>query len=438
MIEVASAGGTHQGRVRRNNQDSYLVGDSVFAVADGMGGHLAGEIASATALGPVTELDGRVYADQGDALGALVSAVSAANRAVVEKAAGDENYRGMGTTLTATMLEGARLHLAHVGDSRAYLLRGGELSQLTRDHTLVQHLIDEGQITVEQAAVHPQRSIVTRAVGVSRDVEVDAMSLDLEPGDVVLLCSDGLSGVVADGEIARVIHEHGRDLHGAVDTLITMANQAGGPDNVTVVLLRAHPPGEAAAAPAAPAATEDGEAPATVRIRTDAADGRGDWADRLGNVGDRSPAAVRRKRRVPLWVSASIVTLVALVAVAAGGRWLLSRSWYVGLDGDRVAIYQGIPPDLGPFELSWIAEETSLTVSDLPAFYVEDLREGIPAIDRADARRIVSSAPRVDRAPDTTEGSDPTGSTDPTDGETSEPSPTPPPTPGGTTGTGTP
>jgi PPM family protein phosphatase len=223
MMRVEAAGATDTGQVRPANEDAYLVGDSVFAVADGMGGHLAGEVASATALEPIRELDGKVFSEAADAVTALREAVVAANDRVSQMAADEPSYRGMGTTLTATMLEGPRLHVAHVGDSRAYLLRDGAFSQLTDDHTLVQHLIDEGQITREEAAHHPQRSIITRAIGVSREVDVDSMTLDLEAGDQVLLCSDGLTGVVSDEDIASEL-THDAAAESALQRLIDLAN----------------------------------------------------------------------------------------------------------------------------------------------------------------------------------------------------------------------
>jgi PPM family protein phosphatase len=239
---VAATGLTDVGRVREANEDAYYVGTTLVAVADGMGGHLAGEVASATALEPVRALDGTRFDDGQDAIEALRDAVVQANDTVSQMAEDDPAYRGMGTTLTAAIIEGRRVHLAHVGDSRAYLLRGGRFSQLTDDHTLVQHLVDEGQITPQEAATHPQRSIITRAIGVSRDIEVDTISLELDPGDQLLLCSDGLTGVISDADIAAEL-SRGDDPDTVLARLVEAANRGGGPDNITAVLLRygAHP-----------------------------------------------------------------------------------------------------------------------------------------------------------------------------------------------------
>ncbi len=398
MTALSAAAATDVGRVREANEDSFLQGDSVFAVADGMGGHLAGEVASATALRPVAELDGRVFPDAESAATALRDAVIAANTAVAEKAAGEPTYRGMGTTLTAAMIEGRRMHFAHVGDSRAYLLRSGEFSQLTDDHTLVQHLIDEGQITREEAARHPQRSIITRAIGVSSDVEVDSMSLDLDEGDQVLLCSDGLSGVVDDDAIATELSREA-PLGETVQHLVALANENGGPDNITVLLLRyGTPPTRDASAgeQAVPAAAVEGSRQV---IRTRDGAGGSDWASRIGRLGgsqgdDESSrrAASARTQRIGA-IAASVVVILLLAFF--GGRWLLSRSYFVGLRQDRVTIFQGIPAEVGPFELYWPYEETTLTSQDVPEFYRNNLQEGITAADLGDARRIVAHAPRT-------------------------------------------
>ena len=442
MIELEAAGATDVGKVRRNNQDSFLMGDSVFAVADGMGGHLAGEVASATALQPIEQLDGKVFPDAPAATRAVVDAVVTANGDVSRMSSSDAQYQGMGTTLTAALFEGRRLHIAHVGDSRAYLLRDGELSQITTDHTLVQHLIDEGQITPEEAATHPQRSIITRAIGVAEDVEVDAVSLELQPGDVILLCSDGLSGFVTDAAVKHVLL-NGSPLESQVDELIELANDAGGGDNITAVVLRYGAPSDedvAAAAASVEADTQpnaltdgdeaddDGEDAADgrgepVRVRTSGEADDTDWARRLGRFGslgadkDERNTGDGRTRRI---VAVAAALLLVLVLGVAGGRWLLSRSYYVGVhpDSDTVAIYQGIPVEVGPLELSWVVERTGLRLEELPDYFVESLRDGIAAIDRRDARLIVENAPRRDDAP-----TDDAPTDEPTTGPTTAPSP---------------
>jgi serine/threonine protein phosphatase PrpC len=239
-MRLSSFAGTDVGRARSGNEDSYLCGRTVFAVADGLGGHQGGEVASAAAVEPLAALDGHELADPGEAAEALTAAIRDGNAAILERAAGDPGLWGMGTTVTAAALAGERhLQLAHVGDSRAYLLRDGSLAQLTTDHTIVGELVRRGRLTPEQAAVHPERSILTRAVGLDPRVPVDTPDpLELHDGDQVLLCSDGLTEAVDDDRIAELLSA-AADGEAACRSLIDAANAAGGPDNITVVLLRA-------------------------------------------------------------------------------------------------------------------------------------------------------------------------------------------------------
>jgi PPM family protein phosphatase len=239
-MRLSSFAGTDVGRLRSGNEDSHLRGRTVFAVADGLGGHQGGEVASAMAVEPLAALDGHAFADAREAAEALAEAIREANLAILRRARSDPELWGMGTTVTAAAVAGDRvLQLAHVGDSRAYLLRAGApLRQLTTDHTVVQEAVARGLLTRQQAAVHPQRGVVTRAVGLDPQVPVDLPEpLELEPGDQVLLCTDGLTEVVDDEPIAAVLASQA-DGDDACSALIAAANQGGGPDNVTVVLLR--------------------------------------------------------------------------------------------------------------------------------------------------------------------------------------------------------
>jgi PPM family protein phosphatase len=238
-MRLSSFAGTDVGLARSGNEDSHLRGRTVFAVADGLGGHQGGEVASAMAVEPLAALDGRAFADAAQAAEALAAAVGEANRAIIDRAGADPALRGMGTTVTAAAVAGRLLQLAHVGDSRAYLLRGtGPLRQLTDDHTAVAEAVGRGLLTRAQAAIHPQRGVVTRAVGLDPDLRVDTPApLELGRGDQVLLCSDGLTEVVGDDRIAEVLAGQA-DGDGACRALIAAANDAGGPDNVTIVLLR--------------------------------------------------------------------------------------------------------------------------------------------------------------------------------------------------------
>jgi protein phosphatase len=378
----------------------------VFAVADGMGGHQAGEIASATALEPVADLDGRVFPDPASAAQALREAVRTANDRVSGLAEARPEYRGMGTTLTAAMLEGRRLHVAHVGDSRAYLMRAGRFSQLTDDHTLVQGLIDEGALTPAEAESHPHRSVITRAIGVSPEVEVDSMTLDLVPGDQVLLCSDGLTGVVSDATIAGVLAQRDAD-EGTVERLIALANEGGGPDNITVVLLRYGQDDPAiTASPTIVIDTRD----------TRDADSTSAWARDYGRLGANQTQGVWRdgiaagspdaRRRLMARTIAIVLSAALIVAIAVGGgRFLLSRSYYVGVDADELVIFQGINGSVGPIELSSVRERTGVAITDIPAYLRPAYEQGRPAVDIEDARRMVASTPRTARTevPDATD-----------------------------------
>lgn len=228
-IVIRTGAASDVGRMREGNEDAFLVTDGFVAVADGMGGHRGGEVASQLALEVFAALSER---GEGD----LTSRIDAANRAVLERSLRDRAVAGMGTTFTVIAFDGAVGRLAHVGDSRAYRFRAGELTALTEDHTLVRRLVRAGELTEEEARVHPQRSVVTRALGAEPDVEVDEGQLDLRPGDRYLLCSDGLTGMVPDDDIRAVLAE-GSDPEATCVRLVDEANLRGGPDNITVLVV---------------------------------------------------------------------------------------------------------------------------------------------------------------------------------------------------------
>jgi protein phosphatase len=222
---------TNPGRKRRRNEDAYVIQPPLFAVADGMGGAQAGEIASRLAADALREEGG-----DGDGEERVTSLVREANRRVYERSRTDSSASGMGTTVTAALLDGDLVRIGHVGDSRAYLIRNGLLEQLTDDHSLVAELMRDGKLSQEEADAHPQRSVITRALGTDPDVDVDTYEVAAQPGDLFLLCSDGLTTMVDDEAILRIVVEHRGDLDRAAKSLVGAANSAGGEDNITVVL----------------------------------------------------------------------------------------------------------------------------------------------------------------------------------------------------------
>jgi protein phosphatase len=232
MRIAASHAGTDPGRKRRINEDSFVIAPPLFAVADGMGGAQAGEVASALAAGALEESGANGGGER-----RVAELIQEANRRVHERATTDAATAGMGTTITAALVEpDGRVVFGHVGDSRAYLLRDGTLEQLTNDHTLVAELVRRGELSLGEAQVHPQRSVITRALGTDPDVDVDTFAVDAQPGDIFLICSDGLSSMVDSHAIEEILRKNRADLAGASKALIQAANRGGGEDNITAVL----------------------------------------------------------------------------------------------------------------------------------------------------------------------------------------------------------
>jgi serine/threonine protein phosphatase PrpC len=231
MAVGAYAVASDTGRKRRRNEDNYVVAPPLFAVADGMGGAQAGEVASKLAASALSggESDGLGGAARVEAL------IGEANRRIFDRAATDPSASGMGTTMTVALVEGMTVAIGHVGDSRAYLVRGDHMEQLTEDHSLVNELVKSGKLSEEEAHAHPQRSVITRAVGTDPDVDVDGFTIEAEDGDVFLLCSDGLTDMVSDEDILDLVDRHRDDLQQAVKALVTAANRGGGEDNITAV-----------------------------------------------------------------------------------------------------------------------------------------------------------------------------------------------------------
>jgi serine/threonine protein phosphatase PrpC len=358
------------GRERGRNEDAYLIREPLFAVADGMGGHRGGDVASSLAMEIL----------EGDAATPLVETIKQANQRVLQRSASDRELRGMGTTLTAVVAEDARAHVAHVGDSRAYLLRDGNLQQLTEDHTLVQRMVREGKITPEEAHTHPQRSILTRALGVEEDLSVDELTLDMHPGDRLLLCTDGLTSMVGREQIQEIL-EREKAPQAACDKLIDAANRAGGDDNITVIVLEFYegdgPKGEADAQ--APAATER---PGLLESPAAAAQAKS----------EPQPRRPVRWGKVALWAA---VAVAVLAGALVGGRLYIDRQWYVGDSNGFVAVYNGIPVELLGFELSYVQVTTELSTAEAEQLQPwRGISDGITAGSLEDAQRIVDQIRR--------------------------------------------
>jgi PPM family protein phosphatase len=333
---VEQAGLTDVGRQRHANEDAYLMESPVFAVADGMGGAKAGEVAAGIAVDVVRTAPG----EDTPAEKRLESVAREANRRIFEMAQTDESRRGMGTTLTAALVGDDELAIAHVGDSRAYLLRDGRLEQLTRDHSLVAELERTGQLTAEDAEHHPQKSIITRALGPEPDVQVDTHTHRARSGDVYLLCSDGLTSMLSEEELGSILRSTA-SLSDAAEALVRAANQSGGRDNITVVLFRLAEEGAEREEPAEAEATIAGQLKAE-DLKTPAP------APKLEPLPEEPvrPAARARRRRPRMLVSGLLGLL--LLAGAIGGLYALSRSvYFVGTNDDGlVTLYRGVPYDL--------------------------------------------------------------------------------------------
>jgi len=387
-------GASDIGLVREINEDSKLLAPPVFAVADGMGGHSAGDVASGIAIESLTKT-GVTEA------GALPEAVREANRAIFEKASGDDTLTGMGTTIIAMFAEDDSAQIVHVGDCRGYLLRGDHLSRLTQDHTVVERLVQEGRILPEDADRHPQRSYLERALGIEPEVEVEVKAIDTAPGDRYVLCSDGLFGMIDDEQILAVLQSE-QDPQQATDRLCREAVQAGGRDNVTVIVVD-YPPGSTTSQ-ANTNAAEAGASP----VETD---GLGTApGGPLPAFQQESPAqAPRRKeskhrlRRVIVWVLAAILVLGGATLAAA---YSIRNSWYVGASRGRVAIFQGINGSVAGIQLSHPTLVSDLQVKQLPDHYQRSIQEGISANKRSEAlvtltnlRKLVQTAPNPAPSP---------------------------------------
>lgn len=396
------------GRHRKENQDSGYASEHLLVIADGVGGAAYGDVASATAVHLLRRLDKE---PDGEMLPALAGAVHRIHDKLAEMVEQDEELDGTSTTVTAALFDGNRLGFVHVGDSRAYLRRDGHVRQLTKDHTFVQTLVDDGRITEADSRVHPHRNIILRAVDGVQDTEPDLFHLDVRAGDRVLLCSDGCSGVLDDHDLEPLLGAETVDA--AAVALVRASLDAGTTDNVTVVVAEVVPAGaedepdtsaQAAVGPMLVGAAAD-------QPRRGGVLSRALFRHRQSDTGEIEPVAgpaadderrvdpeelryaprpPRRRTGLRRAAYAVLVLLVLAGVLGAGYAWSQTQ-YYVAADGDRVAIYRGVQVDVPGVDLSHPVEVVDgLTVASLPPAFQEQVSAGIVADDLSDARRIVA------------------------------------------------
>ena len=453
-IALRYAARSDVGLVRQVNQDSGYAGPHLLVVADGMGGHAAGDVASSIAIGEIVGLDGDSHGAD-DALDLLAKALHSANAGLQQAMQRQPELQGMGTTVTALLRTGNKIAVAHIGDSRAYLLRDGTFTQITHDHSFVQSLIDEGRITEAEAESHPQRSLVTRVLTGQHDDEPDLAVREARIGDRYLLCSDGLSGFVARDTIQEVL-EQAMPPGRAADRLVELAMRAGAPDNVTCIIgdvvdldKDQAPPtaqevvGAAAerrgattrATPVTPAA----KAAALSRQATGLDIAQATEAESI-RLAEEGPSSGRLR-----WLKGLSLGVLVLAVLVGGGYaaydWS-QRQFFVGETKGHVAIYRGVSQNIGPWKLSHVVDESNIALSDLPDFYRGKVDATLSSANVQDARRLVTDLRvqalecRTTRAAGGTCGS---GSGTPSSSSSATPSVTPSVTPSASpSGTATP
>lgn len=381
------------GLVRANNQDSGFAGPHLLVVADGMGGAAGGDIASSIAVGRLAALEGEGLGPD-EVLDELKEAIADAHAEIVARAQNDPELAGLGTTVTALLRSGSTLAMAHIGDSRAYLLRDGELEQVTTDHSFVQHLVDTGRLSTADAENHPKRSMLLRVLGdIDADVPVDISVREAKPGDRWMLCSDGLSGVVSRSTIHQTMLEV-EDPADCADALLALALAAGAPDNVTCII------GDVIDIESKPEQAGRSVSPQVVgsaaRDRHRPSVGSESPAGRAARLASQSAADDDDAPDRTWWEKARawllpVSALIVLLLMAWGAYAWTQTQYYVGANGDYVAIYRGIPESLGSFELSELVQTSRIRLDDLSAYERERIGEAIRTSNLEDAREIVAS-----------------------------------------------
>jgi PPM family protein phosphatase len=403
-LELRYAVRSDVGLLREGNEDSAYAGPRLLAVADGMGGHAAGEVASAVAIASLADLDDDMPPSELEI--ALSTAVAHANQILHDMVSADPAISGMGTTLTAMLWSGGKVALCHIGDSRAYVLSGGQFEQITHDHTLVQSLVDDGRISPDEAATHPQRSLLLRALDGTSDAEPDLSIREARAGDRYLLCSDGLSGVVSEETLHRTLATV-PDPEDAVLQLVELAIRGGGPDNITCIVADVVDTTTAPRAPNRPSvlagAASNGGRP---MIRTDSPAARAHLLSQTkpqaAIVVDHDDPAPRMlhddeedteppRRRWPIVRALFVLLLILIIGGVYLGWRYTQDQYYVGADGGQVAIYQGVNQAVAGVNLSHVYQRTDIPLAGVPSPYRGQIQGTVSATSRASALAIVAN-----------------------------------------------
>ncbi len=402
VFQGSSAAISHTGKVRSNNQDSGYSGSNLFVVADGMGGHAGGDVASSLAIARLEELD-HPYTSTAEAERALQQGIRDAAVELIETVRLKPELAGLGTTVSALIMVEEYAVIAHIGDSRIYLYRDGALTQITTDHTFVQRLVDSGRITPEEARFHPRRSVLMRVLGdMDARPEIDTFIMPTQPGDRWLLCSDGLSGVADDAHIAKAL-ALGLAPGRTADSLLKQALDGGAPDNVTIVLVDVG--GHHPVFSGTPTIVGSASNPIGVDVPA-ARPGRTSWLHPARQAANEpthfEPAAEyleelieedrrRARRRRIGWIVGLVLVLAILAASAiAGYQWTQTR-YFVGSDEDTVVIFRGVQQNIGPITLSSPYEDTGIPLDDLPNYQRNAIENTITARSLDHARSIVDN-----------------------------------------------
>lgn len=399
VFEGSSAAISHTGRIRANNQDSGYAGDSLFLVADGMGGHAGGDVASSIAIRNLAGLD-QTFASTDDAQAALSAAAIAAAGELIRAAKDRPELSGLGTTISAIIMVGDHAVIGHIGDSRIYLYRDNELTQITSDHTFVQRLVDSGRITPEEARTHPRRSVLMRVLSDMDDApELDLLVMPTHPGDRWLVCSDGLSGVVDDLRIRKALRG-GMAPGRTADVLLKQALDGGAPDNVTIVIVDVG--GQHPLTSGPPIIVGSASNPSGIDVQSQrpsrswlhpgrqARNEPSHFEPAAGYLEELIEEDRRRARRRRWGWFVGFILVLGMFAAATYGayNWTQTR-FYIGADEDTVVIFQGIQQNIGPISLSSLYEDTGIPMDDLPMFTRTQVENTITARSLEDAQEIV-------------------------------------------------